>query len=81
MRDYTTQMDAARKGIITPDMKKVAANFAKRKPAAAKPSASAEEPTPECPLCGNAMAKRHSKDGKEFWGCTAYPACRGTRNI
>ena len=63
------------------DMKKVAANFAKRKPAAAKPSASAEEPTPECPLCGNAMAKRHSKDGKEFWGCTAYPACRGTRNI
>ena len=25
MRDYTTQMDAARKGIITPEMKKVAA--------------------------------------------------------
>ena len=24
MRDYTTQMDAARKGIITPEMKAVA---------------------------------------------------------
>ena len=25
MRDYTTQMEAAKKGIITPEMKKVAA--------------------------------------------------------
>lgn len=39
--------------------------------------------TPECPLCGSVMVKRTARKGanagKEFWGCAAYPACRGTR--
>ena len=26
------------------------------------------------------MRLRHGKTG-DFWGCTAYPSCRGTRNI
>jgi restriction system protein len=26
-------------------------------------------------------AKRGANAGGEFWGCTGYPACRGTRRI
>lgn len=36
-----------------------------------------------CPQCGAPMvqrtAKRGATAGEKFWGCTAYPACRGTR--
>jgi len=39
--------------------------------------------SPECPLCGSAMVKRTARKGantgNEFWGCSAYPGCRGTR--
>jgi restriction system protein len=38
---------------------------------------------PSCPTCGGAMvrrvAKRGANAGTEFWGCTSYPQCRGTR--
>jgi restriction system protein len=38
-----------------------------------------------CPLCTKPMmrrtAKRGANAGGEFWGCTGYPACRGTRPI
>jgi len=33
-----------------------------------------------CPKCGKAMAKRNGKFG-EFWGCTGFPQCNGTRKI
>ena len=37
------------------------------------------------PLCSKPMARRKAKRGAnaggEFWGCTGYPACRGTRPI
>jgi restriction system protein len=36
------------------------------------------EPAPSCPLCGQRMRSRRSEKG-DFWGCTGYPACRGTR--
>jgi hypothetical protein len=40
---------------------------------------------PRCPSCNGAMirrrARRGSQMGKEFWGCFAYPRCRGTRAI
>jgi four helix bundle suffix protein len=40
---------------------------------------------PECPLCGEAMRKRTAgkgaNAGKEFWGCSAYPECRGTLEV
>jgi hypothetical protein len=32
-----------------------------------------------CPLCSAVMRKRNGYKG-EFWGCTNYPDCRGTRN-
>jgi four helix bundle suffix protein len=40
---------------------------------------------PECPVCGKPMRKRTAgkgpKAGEEFWGCSGYPDCRGTREI
>jgi restriction system protein len=38
---------------------------------------------PACPTCRGAMvlriAKRGNRIGSQFWGCSAYPQCRGTR--
>ena len=51
---------------------------------ASPPSAHAGQAT-VCPLCAKSMARRTAKRGAnaggEFWGCTGYPACRGTRPI
>lgn len=33
---------------------------------------------PHCPECGKPMKQRVSKKGP-FWGCTGYPACKGTQ--
>lgn len=37
---------------------------------------------PNCPRCGGAMARRIARQGStagtEFWGCKAFPNCRGT---
>jgi restriction system protein len=36
-----------------------------------------------CPICQSAMVKRRAKKGanagSEFWGCSRYPACKGTK--
>lgn len=41
--------------------------------------------TPSCPACGKDMvlrsAKRGAQMGNRFWGCSAFPACRGTRTL
>lgn len=41
------------------------------------------EVTPACPKCNSPMQLRTARAGKgkgeSFWGCTRYPACRGTR--
>ena len=38
-----------------------------------------------CPICSSAMvqrtAKRGGNAGQAFWGCSAYPGCKGTRAI
>jgi restriction system protein len=59
-------------------------------PAAADPSPLREEggrkpdevSATACPLCGKPMvlrtARRGSNVGNQFWGCSAYPACKGT---
>jgi len=40
---------------------------------------------PECPVCQSLMklrtAKKGGNAGEHFWGCSRFPACRGTRNI
>jgi len=49
-------------------------------------AAPADTPSvPGCPTCSKPMvkhtAKRGANAGEDFWGCSAYPACRGTRQI
>ncbi len=38
---------------------------------------------PACPVCQSVMVKRTAKrganSGNAFWGCSQYPACKGTR--
>jgi len=56
------------------------------RPAAVAPSAAAPAAAaPSCPICAKAMvrrtAKRGANAGSEFWGCSGYPSCRGTRPI
>lgn len=40
-------------------------------------------PPPACPACGQPMrqrtARQGSRAGQKFWGCSAYPDCKGTR--
>ncbi len=40
---------------------------------------------PACPQCGKAMVLRTAKSGKnageQFWGCSAYPDCKGTAKV
>ena len=37
-----------------------------------------------CPRCGSPMLRRTARrgrhSGRQFWGCSRYPACTGTRN-
>lgn len=36
----------------------------------------------KCPICGAEMVKRENHStGELFWGCSSYPACKGTRPI
>ena len=46
---------------------------------------SAQSNAPVCPKCGKLMIKRVAKKGinagKEFWSCSSYPNCDGTRDI
>jgi restriction system protein len=34
----------------------------------------------QCPQCGKPMRRRKSTKG-DFWGCSAYPECKGTRPV
>ena len=46
-----------------------------------------QEPTPPppCPACGKPMVKRRARSGpdqgKPFWGCSAYPACKAIKEF
>ena len=66
---------------------KAGVDRSRARPAAAvavQPSAAPVQAS-SCPLCSKPMARRTAKRGanagSEFWGCTGYPACRGTRPI
>jgi len=41
--------------------------------------------TPGCPLCNKPMRKLTARQGqnagKPFWGCSSFPACKGTRSF
>lgn len=40
---------------------------------------------PPCPTCGKPMvlrtAQKGKKTGKQFWGCSGYPDCKGLMNV
>jgi restriction system protein len=40
---------------------------------------------PACPQCGKPMVSRVARQGantgQSFWGCSGYPACKGTRKL
>lgn len=48
-------------------------------------SQSARTLVPSCPLCSKPMtrrvARKGSKAGEAFWGCSGFPECRGTKPI
>lgn len=50
-----------------------------------KMQAAAEVFEPPCPICASPMVKRTAKKGAnvgaQFWGCSRYPGCRGTRQM
>ena len=43
------------------------------------------DPIPSCPQCGQLMALRTAKTGpkagRQFWGCTKYPECKGVQEL
>ena len=40
---------------------------------------------PDCPLCGKLLVLRTARQGpragSQFWGCSGYPGCKGTRSL
>jgi four helix bundle suffix protein len=54
-----------------------------RRRAEGDPAVRPDSALPNCPLCGKPMAMRTARKGKnagsQFWGCSAYPACKGTQ--
>lgn len=44
-----------------------------------------KDQAPTCPLCQKAMrlrtARQGANAGSQFWGCTGYPECKGTRKF
>ncbi|MFC3118296.1 topoisomerase DNA-binding C4 zinc finger domain-containing protein [Jhaorihella thermophila] len=49
------------------------------------PRQTATSGRPTCPRCGASMVRRIARRGPnaggQFWGCSRYPRCKGTRNI
>lgn len=44
-----------------------------------EPVAASDDEAPRCPKCGGPMRLRPGRNGP-FWGCLAYPGCKGTRD-
>jgi four helix bundle suffix protein len=69
---YSEQLAAAR----------LSRRQARRDPSADADRSGQSDPAPRCPKCGRAMALRTARagttTGRQFWGCTGYPECRGT---
>ena len=48
-----------------------------------RPHAAPADEVPACPVCSATMVRRTARKGAspgaQFWGCSTFPACRGTR--
>ncbi|EKN43999.1 MULTISPECIES: topoisomerase DNA-binding C4 zinc finger domain-containing protein [Pseudomonas syringae group] len=56
----------------------------KRKSKPTTPKPETRPATPNCPHCKKPMVIKVARTGKnagDFWGCVAYPKCRGIRPI
>ena len=73
---------AAEPPSVAPEPKSAAPAAMPPSPAAASgmTKTSAPAAAPSCPLCGRTMVLRPSRSGANFWGCPAYPQCKGHRN-
>lgn len=53
----------------------------RKKGAAARDRSDPSDHIPDCPLCGKPMvlrtAKKGRNEGRQFWGCSDYPDCKG----
>jgi restriction system protein len=62
-------------------IQQASASRAASKPTAARPVP--DQGPPLCPACQSPMVRRTAKKGanagSQFWGCSQYPSCRGTR--
>lgn len=54
-------------------------------PTTASPMERPADSVPACPACGKTMVRRVARQGtragSDFWGCSGFPACRGTRPV
>ncbi|WP_073165732.1 topoisomerase DNA-binding C4 zinc finger domain-containing protein [Pseudomonas asturiensis] len=72
---------------VAPVSKPPAHNTTRLRKKPHRPAISKPEPkpaTPGCPHCKKPMVIKVARTGKnagEFWGCAAYPKCRGIRPI
>ena len=61
-----------------------AARIAERQKQQQRPATPAPA-APACPQCGKPMALRTARKGQragsQFWGCSGYPECKGTRPL
>ena len=50
-----------------------------------QPTGQTGTPAPTCPQCGKSMALRTARKGtragSQFWGCSGYPSCKGTQPL
>ena len=62
---------------------KEAALVAEREQWSEQRKAAAKAEGTDCPKCGHPLqlrtAKRGRNSGSQFWGCSRYPSCKGTR--
>jgi DNA-binding helix-hairpin-helix protein with protein kinase domain len=53
-------------------------------PAPTRTAATSSNSPLSCPRCGSPMLRRTARrgrhSGRQFWGCSRYPSCTGTRN-
>lgn len=36
---------------------------------------------PACPVCDRGMTRKTNREGRPFWGCNAWPQCKGVIDI
>ena len=60
------------------------ARIAERKRQKDNPTDPADK-APDCPICGKLLVLRTARQGpragSQFWGCSGYPECKGTRKL